>query len=169
MNYVRIYGWHAGTLKVGGENFDILWNEFGPSETDPLNDTEVEGTWEDMHVELAGVPGSYASEGTFTSGVIDLGENQLLYKVQWEATEPYGTEVDTVSGPPKTISVRASSTPPQTDKNGDPWSNLELPNDSDPVWGTAGITWWEVENGQQVPSELQCRYVQFRATLRQTT
>lgn len=157
-----------GTRIIGGEGFHMLWDEFGPNPDDPFDNTKTLGQWEDMCVVLSGVPGSYVQEGTFTSGVLDLGQKFRFFRLQWTAVEPTGTEIDTYTGAPKTISVRASDTPPTLDANGEPWSDGDLPSDSDPVWGSAGLTWWEIENGQQVPSELQRRYVQFRATLRQT-
>lgn len=156
-----------GSLQVGGAGQDINWEAFGPAagSSFSLDWTEIEGSGVSQVVELAGVPGAYAGHGVFTSGVLDHGADFFLKSFDWASNEPAGTTIDTTLGGAKTISVRASDTPPLHAIDGTSWAWGDIPDDSDPVWG--GLAWEETvsDAAADVSVAAQKRYTQFRATL----
>lgn len=141
-------------MKVGGENRTVDWNEFGPSPNSAasLIRTEIElGAGGLRQIELAGVPGEYAGEGTFTSGVIDLGEGAQLDSVEWTSNEPIPTSVDTVPPAPKTASVRTLDTAPTIAKGGGVWENKDIPDVTDPEWGGYSMVSSEIAATIEIP------------------
>lgn len=88
-----------------------------------------------FQVELEGEAGAYAEDGTFTSGVVDLGLGIKLNSMKWESEEPSPTSIDTVPPPPKTVSVRASNIAPTIAKGGGAWTDKDVPDLEDPEWG----------------------------------
>jgi hypothetical protein len=110
--------------------------------------------------------GLWDGTGVYTSPVVDIGTVVTLSGVFWDSVESFGTSIDSRSGLPKTLELRYHDyAAPTINDTGYPWSDGQIPSDSDPFWGTSGLEWVEWENDFR-NTGVDIRYVQWRATLR---
>ncbi len=126
----------VGRKTTGGSGVGYAWTEgsWSISSSSALA-YKITVSLSPFRVELVGTPGDYVAEGTFTSGVVDLGTGIALNSVKWESTEPSPTAIDTVPPPPKTVSVRASNIVPTVAEGGGAWADKDVPDVTDPEWG----------------------------------
>jgi hypothetical protein len=112
--------------------------------------------------------GLWVGEGTYTSPIVDLGEIYNLSGISWESEEPYQTQIDTTVGGMKTLEIRYHDYyEPQLNEAGFPWTNQNLAQAADPMWGEEGsIPWIPYANGDFTITGVMIRYVQWRAVLR---
>ncbi|RLI91083.1 MAG: hypothetical protein DRO65_01835 [Candidatus Altiarchaeales archaeon] len=154
-------------IQIGSVGCNYYFTDFGPATMagSSLYDTEIEGTsGTEQRVELAGSEGNYATEGTFISGVIDVGTEGFATSLSlrnWEGSNSY---LGTWHGGTKLcIYYRTASVAPSYDSDGNSWDNLDIPRGDDPNFGTDGTgkPWDLISPSEVFPQASWARYIQW--------
>jgi len=154
-------------VQIGSVGCNYYFTDFGPATMagSSLYDTEIEGTsGTEQRVELAGSEGNYATEGTFISGVIDVGTTGFATSLSFRNWEGSNSYLGTWHGGTKLcIYYRTASVAPSYDSDGNSWDNLDMPRGDDPNFGTDGTgkPWDLISPSEIFPQASWARYIQW--------